>query len=150
MQSLAKASRAADRAPSTRPPPAMVRSSLLPQPLLMRSACACGGTCPHCSGGRAAMSGPSLAVNEPSDAFEREADRVADQVMRMPDPGTQAADDPPAGPSRGVPSLQRKCACGGGASGCASGKAEDDAKLQRKAATPGGITTAPPVVHDVL
>jgi len=96
------------------------------------------------------MSGPSLAVNEPSDAFEREADRVADQVMRMPDPGTQAADDPPAGPSRGVPSLQRKCACGGGASGCASCKAEDDAKLQRKAATPGGITTAPPVVHDVL
>lgn len=93
-------------------------------------------------------------MNEPGDAFEQEADRVAEQVMRMPDPDAQAIAGPPArhaaGPSRGLPMLRRKCACGGGASGCASCKAEDDMKLQRKAVAPGGATTAPPVVHDVL
>ena len=30
-----------------------------------------------------------LTVGAPGDAFEREADRVADQVMRMPEPGVQ-------------------------------------------------------------
>jgi len=36
-----------------------------------------------------------LAVSDPGDQYEREADHVADQVMRMPDP-----------------TIQRKCACG--------------------------------------
>ncbi len=49
MQSHAKASHATERAPSTRPPPAVTRSVSRPLPLLMRSACACGGTCPHCA-----------------------------------------------------------------------------------------------------
>ena len=92
----------------------------------------------------------SLAVNEPGDVFEREADRVADQVMRMPDPAVSAADPPSMRRSRGMLSLQRKCACGGSGSGCASCKAEDDAKLQRKATGSGAVTTAPPGVHDVL
>jgi hypothetical protein len=30
-----------------------------------------------------------LTVGAPDDAFEREADQVADQVMRMPEPGVQ-------------------------------------------------------------
>src|SRR5215212_6679337 len=30
-----------------------------------------------------------LTVGAPDDAFEREADEVADQVMRMPEPGVQ-------------------------------------------------------------
>jgi outer membrane protein OmpA-like peptidoglycan-associated protein len=93
-------------------------------------------------------------VNEPGDVFEQEADRVAEQVMRMPDPDATARPDLPAGlasrPSRGAPTLQRKCACGGAASGCTSCKAEDVVKLQRKAAAPDGATTAPPIVHDVL
>ena len=38
-----------------------------------------------------------LAVSDPGDQYEREADHVADQVMRMPDP---------------TPMIQRKCACG--------------------------------------
>lgn len=33
-----------------------------------------------------------LAVNQPGDEFEREADRVAERVMRMPDPQTQGVD----------------------------------------------------------
>jgi len=31
---------------------------------------------------------PKLVVNEPGDAYEQEADRVADQLMRMPDSGS--------------------------------------------------------------
>ncbi|MDT5267907.1 MAG: hypothetical protein QOH49_93 [Acidobacteriota bacterium] len=43
---------------------------------------------------------PKLAVSQPGDLFEQEADRVAESVMRMPDTTVR---------------LQRKCACGGGA-----------------------------------
>ncbi len=50
-----------------------------------------------------------LVVGKPNDQFEQEADRVADQVMRMPggmrDSGTDVLD-----PSNH--SLQRKCSCG--------------------------------------
>src|SRR5258705_5966953 len=42
-----------------------------------------------------------LRVGEPGDQFEVEADRVADQVMRMPEP-----------------SVQRACACGGTCDDC--------------------------------
>src|SRR5712672_3368042 len=55
-----------------------------------------------------------LQVNEPGDAYEQEADRVADQVMRMPEP-----------------TAQRKCAA------CESGSGECDEcgkeRVQRKA-----------------
>lgn len=44
---------------------------------------------------------PKLAVSTPGDAYEEEADRVAEQVMRAP-----------------APQLQRECACGGGCAGC--------------------------------
>jgi hypothetical protein len=46
---------------------------------------------------------PKLTVNQPGDRYEREADRVADQVMRTAEPA-----------------LQRKCACG--ASSAAGGE----------------------------
>jgi hypothetical protein len=32
-----------------------------------------------------------LKINEPGDKYEREADQVAEQVMRMPEPRFQAA-----------------------------------------------------------
>ena len=32
-----------------------------------------------------------LAISQPGDVYEREADRVANQVMRMPDPTIQRA-----------------------------------------------------------
>jgi hypothetical protein len=35
-----------------------------------------------------------LTVNEPGDVYEQEADRVADQVMRMPDPVLQRQNIP--------------------------------------------------------
>jgi len=34
-----------------------------------------------------------LAINKPGDEYEQEADRVADQVMRMPEPRSQSARD---------------------------------------------------------
>ena len=51
--------------------------------LSRKATCACGGGCPHCRQGRAAR--PKLEVSVPGDAYEQEADRVAEHVMRMPD-----------------------------------------------------------------
>ncbi|HUP43075.1 MAG TPA: DUF4157 domain-containing protein [Thermoanaerobaculia bacterium] len=63
-------------------------------PALVQRACACGGSagvtgeCEECRSaklaGPAAELRPKLRINEPGDRFEREADRVADTVMRMP------------------------------------------------------------------
>lgn len=64
-----------------------------------------------------------LAVNEPADQYEKEADRVADQVMRMTEPGTVG------GPAeRGPEQLQMK----------------------RAGSAVVGRTEAPPIVHEVL
>ena len=41
--------------------------------------CACGGGCPHCNAIQT-----KLKIGAPNDRYEQEADRVADQVMRMP------------------------------------------------------------------
>jgi outer membrane protein OmpA-like peptidoglycan-associated protein len=47
---------------------------------------------------------PKLTVSNPSDKYEREADRVAEQVMRMAQP------DPEALLSRSTLNIQRRCA----------------------------------------
>lgn len=45
--------------------------------------CACGGSCPRCQAEEeGALLQPKLEVSQPGDRWEREADRVADQVMR--------------------------------------------------------------------
>jgi hypothetical protein len=63
-----------------------------------------------------------LAVSEPGDRHEREADRVADRVMRMPMPA-----QPPDDVSKRNPAIQRKCdSCG----------PEDERPVMRKAASP--------------
>jgi len=49
-----------------------------------------------------------LKVNDPGDPFEEEADRVADQVMRMADPAV----------------VQRRCTCN-----------DEDRRLQRTGAS---------------
>ena len=46
---------------------------------------------------------PKLTLNAPGDRFEREADSVAEHVMRMPDPVLQQ------GALSGVPQVQRVC-----------------------------------------
>jgi hypothetical protein len=76
-----------------------------------------------------------LRVGQPGDAYEQEADRVANQVMRMPDP--RAGD----GPDLAKTDAQRKCAA-----------CEEEEKLQRKETGNAANTpaTAPPIVHKAL
>jgi peptidoglycan hydrolase-like protein with peptidoglycan-binding domain len=52
-----------------------------PRIVQRKAACACGGTCPHCMSEHLQA---KLSVSEPGDPLEREADHVADTVMRMP------------------------------------------------------------------
>lgn len=69
-----------------------------------------------------------LTVNTPGDVHEREADQVADQVLRMPDP--QAA--PLAGGDGATPQIQRLC------SAC-----EEERKVQPKE-EPGAVPEVGP------
>lgn len=75
---------------------------------------------------------PKLAINAPGDVYEREADRVAAQVMRMPLP-THA------------------CDCGGE---CAACKARESIRnnnlVQTRRVNATGMSVAPPAVEGVL
>ncbi|HVZ52510.1 MAG TPA: DUF4157 domain-containing protein [Pseudolabrys sp.] len=79
-------------------------------PFIQR-ACACGGACADCQ--EKAGLQTKLAINEPGDAYEQEADRVAEQVMRMPAATLQTTVDPVAplrrmsdsAPPDGAPSI---------------------------------------------
>lgn len=75
-----------------------------------------------------------LAINEPGDQYEREADQVADRVMRMAAPSSIS----PASMA-----IQRKCS--------ACEEEDKPHKLERKesGSTAAG-SFAPPLVHDVL
>lgn len=58
-------------------------------PMIQRK-CACGGDCPRCAAETDKLNVQTkLAISSPGDLFEREADSVADHVMRMPDPAAQ-------------------------------------------------------------
>lgn len=89
--------------------------------LQRKAACACGGDCPRCeSEGKQKRTHlqARLKISTPGDLYEQEADRVAEQVMRMSaQPAHQESIQ--AAPAR---SLQRKCAA------CE----EDEAHLQKK------------------
>ncbi len=128
------------------PGPAVLRTAKLhrssfpaPKPMLRAEhaqnaiSCACGGTCPRCRGETHIQ--PKLAISQPGDAYEQEADRIADQVMRMRDPRASPA----------PPGVQRKCAA------CEAhenlqAKQDPSAASEANAAA----VTAPPIVHDVL
>lgn len=97
---------------------------------------------------RGGMLQRKLTINQPGDAFEQEADRVAEKVMRMPDPS--ATREPVA--TSGMGTRLQRCSCGksaGTGTQCEDCKAKA-MQLQRSAAAPAGDTTAPPIVHDVL
>jgi len=98
--------------------------------------CACGGGCPRC---REKAHHPTfqtkLAVSQPGDMYEQEADRVAEQVMRMP-----------------APSLQRSCtSCAAGGSTCPKCEAEKEGLVQRKTkrVSNGSGFVADSFVHDL-
>ena|GEM_PF-6278552 len=50
-----------------------------------KTICPCDGGCPRC----APVIQPKLTIGQPNDKYEQEADRVADEVMRMPESGVQ-------------------------------------------------------------
>ena len=58
-------------------------------PLLQRK-CACGGGCPRCQAEQdleeALPIQTKVKISQPGDKYEQEADRIAEQVMRMPEP----------------------------------------------------------------
>ncbi len=55
-----------------------------PSPVGVQRKCACGGTCPKCQSKLPIQT--KLAVSEPGDLQEQEADQVAETVMGMHDP----------------------------------------------------------------
>ncbi|MEO8960798.1 MAG: DUF4157 domain-containing protein, partial [Ginsengibacter sp.] len=81
---------------------------------------------------------PKLTIGPVDDPYEREADAVAERVMRMPANETSSPFFQPK--ALFVTPIQRKCAA-----------CEDEEKLQmkRESSAIGGMT-APPVVHDVI
>jgi uncharacterized protein DUF4157 len=73
-----------------------------------------------------------LAVNVPGDQYEQEAERVSEQVMRVPES-----------------QVQRACACGGSCADCQN--KSDVGRLQMKSISAAPTAAeAPPSVHEVL
>ncbi|NYF19449.1 outer membrane protein OmpA-like peptidoglycan-associated protein/bacterioferritin-associated ferredoxin [Xanthomonas sp. JAI131] len=62
--------------------------------------CACGGGCPRCADKKREGLQPRLEIGAPDDAFEQEAERVAERVVAaaagaLPDPPAAPPHDPP-------------------------------------------------------
>jgi len=79
---------------------------------------------------------PKLTVNTPGDIYEQEADQVADQVVRMPEPP-----------------IQRACPCGGGCPRCQTkqpGQGDDRVQIKGVGSSNPVLTAAPNSVHEVL
>jgi hypothetical protein len=89
-----------------------------------------------------------LAINQPGDAYEQEADRVAAAVMKLTDLVAEQSPSVASVNKSSMP-MQRKCSCGGTCSSC-----QDEEKLRRKATaspvSPGAIADAPAAVNEVL
>lgn len=113
--------------------PTGIPVSVMPRAILghLQRMCDCSGSsgmtesCPECE--KKKLFGKQLQaklrISEPGDEYEQEADRVAEQVMRMPEPSRRRM-------SQGYPMpplVQR-----------------------RTEGTSCGVTEAPPIVHDVL
>jgi hypothetical protein len=94
---------------------------------------------PSSTGSKAAGVQTKLAISQPGDAFEQEADRVAEQVMRMPEGLPPSISEEGTGIARKCP----KC------------RGDDEEVLQAKEVSRQGPATAqsldvPPIVHEVL
>jgi len=115
----------------------------------MPTRCPFGGACHTCPTHVQAK----LAINQPGDVYEQEADRVAEQVMRMTEPTAPGRRDA-ISPQRSDSAIRRKCACGGKTD--TNGECEEckKKKLQRKSnGSDRGAEnnmSVPPIVHEVL
>jgi hypothetical protein len=80
-----------ERQTATKTKPESSTSSPLSRGILQRK-CACGnqnvggGECAECSKKKELLQRRAVHLSEPGDRYEQEADRIADQVMRMPEP----------------------------------------------------------------
>jgi hypothetical protein len=90
-----------------------------------------------------------LAINRPGDRYEQEADRVAEQVMRMPDPRIVNRSEMAQPPlmRRSCPKCKKK----------ASEREDDEELLQKKPLSipashfvQPSPSSVPPIVHEVL
>jgi peptidoglycan hydrolase-like protein with peptidoglycan-binding domain len=81
-----------------------------------------------------------LTVNQPGDIYEQEANHVADQVMRSPEPLSGRQTSSPA------ISVQRACACGE----CPECRKKGDTVQRAASGNSTNIASAPSLVHDVL
>jgi hypothetical protein len=155
----ASPAKAAQQSPRAFAMPRIQAESAGSSPVLRRQICPCGGGCPRCAartdrvsksatGEVHAAQSPvpnqrlahplqaKLMINTPGDQYEQEADHVAEQVMRMPEP-----------------QVQRQCACGGTCGECNKAHSEEEhGPVQMKHIGSGslGQTEAPPIVHEVL
>ena len=59
--------------------------------LQRKPGCACGGGCPRCQDELGIQT--KLKIGEPGDKYEQQAERIAEQVMRMPEPTNQRQSD---------------------------------------------------------
>ena len=110
---------------ATKPPSNSGSVSLLQRHCVCGEAAGLSGECRECKTNKL-LGNPlqrKLAVNEPGDEYEREADRVAEQVLRM----TESNEDMAHSTAVKTPPVQRKINASG-----------------------SGIGAAPPIVHDVL
>ncbi|MBG1270885.1 eCIS core domain-containing protein [Nostoc sp. WHI] len=94
---------------------------------VLQRKCACGntagssGSCAECQSKREGILQTKLRVSEPGDRYEQEADRVADEVMRMPEP-----------------TIQRQV------------ESEKEGIVQRKAIAQQNTSEMPSIVYEVL
>jgi len=87
---------------------------------------------------------PTLEINEPGDIYEREADRVADHVMRSVTIPAQIAEL--------LPKIRRKCSlCEAGGKPCQD-CADEEKHIQRQSESSNEPNegTVPSIVHEVL
>lgn len=139
-------------APNQAPP---VEAASTGEPVIQRKACACGGGCPRCKDERNAAAQPvftvqpKLDLSTPGDRYEQEADRVADEIMRMPAP--RSATPPPTHATHAAPQhVQRKCSSCEIAARRKPSEDEDRRIVQTKRATGDGSHAPAPHRLDAL
>ena len=115
-----------------------INSSSLSRGILQRK-CACGnqaaggGECGECGKKNQLLQRRAIHISEPGDRYEQEADRIANQVMRMPEP---TAKHQVGSEKEGV--LQRKAI------------ANSITPLQPGSAGQEQVSEVPPIVDEVL
>ncbi len=115
---------------------------------------------------------PKLAISQPDDSYEREADKVADRIMRMPEPSISSVAISPAyvRQQRAVSPLERDadqvadrvmrshggapisspCSCSEGEEMCEECKQKQQVAIARKAESTPDVKEVSSTVHEVV